>query len=89
MSRLEDADRVALEDAARETTERQWSVLASRLAENFTRMRQNGVAIDEKPPADVMAALHAAADATIADWLARVGPDASALLQEFRARRAR
>jgi TRAP-type C4-dicarboxylate transport system substrate-binding protein len=88
-SRLDDADRAALEEAARETTERQWSVLASRLAENFARMRQNGVTIDEKPPADVMAALHAAADATIADWLARVGPDASALLQEFRAHRAR
>jgi hypothetical protein len=52
-------------------------------------MRQNGVAIDEKPPADVMNALHAAADATIAEWRARVGPDAQRVLQEFRAARSR
>jgi TRAP-type C4-dicarboxylate transport system substrate-binding protein len=87
-TKLDDAGRAALEEAARETTERQWSVLTSRLAENFTRMRANGVVIDEKPPADVMAALHAAADATIADWLTRVGPEAKGVLQEFRARRA-
>lgn len=86
---LNDADRTALEEAARETSERQWSVLASRLAENFARMRQNGVAIDERPPAEVMTTLRAAADATVADWLARVGPDARLVLQEFRARHAR
>lgn len=86
---LDDAARAAIEDAARETTERQWSVLQGRLRENFARMRQNGVAIDENPPADVMAALHAAAEAVIADWLGRVGPEAQRVLQEFRARRAR
>src|SRR5437763_3147410 len=82
---LDDAGRAAIEEAARETTERQWSALAGRLAENFARMRQNGVAIDENPPADVMTALHAAADATVGDWLSRVGPDAQRVLQEFRA----
>jgi len=85
----DERDRAAIEDAARETTERQWSALAGRLAANFARMRANGVAIDENPPADVMSALHAAADATITDWLARVGPDARAVLQEFRARHGR
>jgi TRAP-type C4-dicarboxylate transport system substrate-binding protein len=84
---LDDAGRAALEEAARETTGRQWSVLASRLAENFARMRQNGVVIDEKPPADVMGALHAAADTTVREWLARVGPDAQRVLHDFRARR--
>jgi TRAP-type C4-dicarboxylate transport system substrate-binding protein len=84
---LDDAGRAAIEDAARETSERQWSALAGRLAENFARMRQNGVVIDEKPPADVMAALHAAADATVADWLSRVGPEAQRVLKDYRARR--
>ena len=87
--RLDDAGRSAIAEAARETTERQWAALAGRLAENFARMRANGVVIDEKPPADMMAALHAAADATIADWLARAGPEAQRVLQDFRGRRAR
>jgi len=86
---LDDAGRAAIEDAARETTERQWSALTGRLAENFARMRANGVSIDEKPPAEVMAALHATADATVAEWLARVGSDAQRVLQEFRAGRSR
>lgn len=86
---LDDAGRAAIEQAAHETSERQWAVLAGRLRENFARMRQNGVAIDENPPADVMAALHAAAEAVVADWMGRVGPEAQRVLQEFRARRAR
>jgi len=81
---LDDAGRTALEEAARETTDHQWTVLGSRLSENFGRMRQNGVVIDETPPADVMAALHAAADATIANWLTRAGPEAQRVLREFR-----
>lgn len=84
---LDDADRAAIEAAANETSEHQWAALAGRLAENFARMRQNGVVIDEKPPADVMAALHAAADATVTDWLSRVGPDAQRVLRDYRARR--
>jgi TRAP-type C4-dicarboxylate transport system substrate-binding protein len=83
---LDDEGRAAIEEAANETSERQWSALAGRLAENFARMRQNGVVIDEKPPADVMAALHAAADTTVADWLSRVGPEAQRVLKDYRAR---
>ena len=58
---LDDAGRAAMTEAARETTERQWTVLATRLADNVARMKANGVAIDAKPPADVMEALRAAA----------------------------
>src|SRR5437868_9448808 len=36
---LDDAARLAIDDAARETTQRQWAALAGRLAENFARMR--------------------------------------------------
>ena len=84
---LDDAGRAAIEDAARETTERQWAALAGRLAENFARMRQNGVVIDDKPPAEVMAALRAAADASIADWLLKAGPDARVVFEGYRAKR--
>lgn len=82
---LDDAGRAAMSAAARATTERSWSVLAARLAENFARMRANGVTIDETPPADVMAALRAAADASLVDWLARAGPEARAILETYRA----
>jgi TRAP-type C4-dicarboxylate transport system substrate-binding protein len=83
-SRLDDAGRAAIEAAAAETTERQWAALAGRLAENFARMKQNGVIIDEKPPGEVMGALRAAADASIADWLSRAGPEAKAALEAYR-----
>src|SRR5205823_12390228 len=40
---LDDAGRAALLAAARETAERQWAALTTRLDENYARMRQNGV----------------------------------------------
>jgi len=86
---LEDAGRVALSDAARETTERQWAALAGRLAENFARMRANGVTIDEKPPAEVMSALRAAGQTSVTDWLARVGPEARAVFEQYRAKQTK
>ena len=84
-SSLDDAGRAAIEAAAGETSEHQWAALASRLAENFARMRANGVAIDDKPPAEIMAALRAAAAASIADWLSRADPDAKAVFEMYRA----
>ena len=81
---LDDAGRAAMSEAARETTERQWTVLATRLDENFARMRQNGVTIDDKPPAEVMNALRAAANASIAEWLARAGPQAQQVYETYR-----
>jgi TRAP-type C4-dicarboxylate transport system substrate-binding protein len=81
---LDEDARAALTEAARETAERQWTVLATRLDENFRRMRANGVTIDEKPPVEVMDALRAAADASIADWLARAGPQAKLIYETYR-----
>lgn len=81
---LDDAGRTAMTEAAQETTERQWTALATRLDENFARMRQNGVTIDDKPPAEVMSALRAAAEASIAEWLARAGPDAQRVYETYR-----
>jgi TRAP-type C4-dicarboxylate transport system substrate-binding protein len=86
-SRLDDAGRAAIEAAAQETSEHQWAALATRLAENFARMKHNGVAIDDKPPAEVMTALRTAADASIADWLSKAGPDAKAVFEAYHAKR--
>ncbi len=86
---LDDAGRAAILDVARETTERQWVALAVRLSENFARMRANGVVIDEKPPAEVMDTLRAAADASVGDWLARAGPEARQVFEQYREKRIR
>ena len=82
---LDDVDRAAIEDAARESSSRQWAALAGRLAENYARMRANGVTIDEKPPADVMNALRAAAETVVADWSTRAGSEAQRVLREHQA----
>ncbi len=81
---LDDVGRAAMTEAARETTERQWTVLATRLADNIARMKANGVTIDAKPPADVMDALRAAAAASLTDWLARAGPEAQRVYETYR-----
>ena len=82
--RLDDAGRAAMAEAARETTERQWTVLATRLADNVARMKANGVVIDAKPPVDVMDALRAAAASSLTDWLARAGPEAKQVYDTYR-----
>lgn len=86
---LDETARGALEEAGRETTARQWAALGGRLEENFARMRANGVTIDDKPPAEVTGALRAAADATIAGWLARVGAETQHVFEDYRARHSR
>jgi len=83
-SSLSEADRAAVEQAGKDTSERHWGTLATRLAANYTRMRENNVVIDDKPPAEVMAALRAAADTTIAAWLERAGPEAKKTLDAYR-----
>jgi TRAP-type C4-dicarboxylate transport system substrate-binding protein len=88
-SKLDDTTRTAIEEAARETTARQWAALAGRLSENFARMRQNGVVIDEKPPAAVMEALRAAAETVVTNWLGRAGPEARAVYETYRRKSSR
>ena len=82
---LDDASRTAIEQAARETTEHGWDAMAGRVAENFTRMRANGVVIDRYPPAVVMGPLRAASEASVADWRTRAGPAARQVLDDYRA----
>ena len=79
-NKLDAGDRALIEQARRETTERQWAAMAGRVARNYTTMRDNKVAIDEKPPAAVMDALRAAAAKSVAEWRAKAGADAAALL---------
>jgi TRAP-type C4-dicarboxylate transport system substrate-binding protein len=81
--KLGDAERAALEAAARETYERQWTVLETRVAKNYARMRENGVAIDENPPLDVMAQLRNASIAPSNQWLAQIPPAAQTAIKTY------
>jgi TRAP-type C4-dicarboxylate transport system substrate-binding protein len=63
--------------AASETEQGQLDLLAHRTAENYARMRANGVTIVEPAPAALLAALRQAAERPIADWRARAGHDAA------------
>lgn len=75
--------RRVVKEAAAETGRRQWTVIRTRLAENYERMRANGVIIRTTPPADVVRALAAAAERPIEAWRARAGETGARLLDAF------
>jgi TRAP-type C4-dicarboxylate transport system substrate-binding protein len=66
--------------AAAETERSQFALLANRTTENYANMRANGVVIAEPAPASVVAALRQAAGAPLADWKAKVGSEAIAIV---------
>jgi TRAP-type transport system periplasmic protein len=69
-----------VETAAAETEKSQFELLADRTAENYKRMRSNGVSIDDPAPPAVIAALKKAGAGPIAAWRTKVSPDAIAIL---------
>ena len=75
------ADQQAAVDAAAvETENSQLDLLVNRTAENYARMRANGVSIDEPVPPDIITALRKAGTGSIAAWQARVSLEAAAIL---------
>lgn len=62
--------------AAAETERKQFDLLTNRTAENYQRMRSNGVSIDEPVSADVISALKLAAEKPLRAWKAKVSPEA-------------
>jgi TRAP-type C4-dicarboxylate transport system substrate-binding protein len=66
--------------AAAETEQNQFALLAHRTAENYARMRDNGVTIVEPAPQFLLTALRGAATSTIAAWQAQAGTDATAIV---------
>jgi TRAP-type transport system periplasmic protein len=69
-----------VEAAAAETGKSQMELLANRTAENYKRMRSNGVSIDEPVSPAIIATLKSAASGPIAAWQAKVGAEAVAIL---------
>jgi TRAP-type transport system periplasmic protein len=67
--------------AAAETGQSQLDLLANRTAENYARMRANGVTIDEPASPALIAALKKAGSGPIADWQAKVSAEAVAILE--------
>jgi TRAP-type C4-dicarboxylate transport system substrate-binding protein len=67
--------------AAAETEQSQFDLLANRTAENYARMRANGVTIAEQAPAPVVAVLRQAAADPIAAWRARAANDAVEIVE--------
>jgi TRAP-type C4-dicarboxylate transport system substrate-binding protein len=66
--------------AAVETEKSQFDLLASRTAENYARMRSNGVSIADGVPPSVTAALRQGAAAPIAAWKSKVPAEAAAIV---------
>jgi hypothetical protein len=55
-------------------------LLTTRTADNYKRMRANGVSIDEPAPPAIIAALKEAGSGPIAAWQAKVSAEAVAIL---------
>ncbi len=70
-----------VESAAAETGQSQLGLLANRTAENYARMRANGVSIDEPASPALIAALKKAGSGPIADWQTKVSTEAVAILE--------
>lgn len=74
--------RAAVDRAAAATETSQWRLLETRLAENYARMKSNGVTItgSGQLSAELRALLAKSAGSAIAAWKAEAGPEAAALL---------
>lgn len=77
--------REAVDAAGRQTEIDLWLALATRLQENYQRMRQNGVTIDTTPAPALVAALQAGAVDAQHAWCAKSGPLCVQVLDAFKA----
>jgi TRAP-type transport system periplasmic protein len=77
--------REAIDTASRQTETELWVALSTRLQENYTRMRANGVTIDANPAPEIIAALQSGAVAAQQAWCARSGPACEQVLHAFKA----
>ena len=66
--------------AAKETEQSQFELLAGRNAANYARMRENGVNIADPAPSAVIRALKSGATGPISAWKAKVPPEAAEIV---------
>ena len=74
----------SIAEAARETEARQWQALDGRLAQNYARMRENGMTIATEISPELRARLREAARTAAEEWAAKAGPEGRAILERFR-----
>lgn len=77
---LADAVQAQIIQASAETEQSQLALLAHRTAENYARMRANGVTITAPVPIDILAALRGSAAGPMASWKAKVPAEAAEIL---------
>jgi TRAP-type C4-dicarboxylate transport system substrate-binding protein len=77
--------RAAVDAASRQTESELWLALSTRLQENYQRMRDNKVTIDDKPDPAVIAALQSAAAVAQGAWCTRSGAVCQQTLDAFKA----
>ena len=84
---LSDDQRAAIMKASDAASDAAWGALADRVAQNYADMEANGITVTKEVPAEFLAALSTAGEAVYADWIAKVGDQGQAILDEYRARR--
>ena len=77
--------RAAVDAASRQTETGLWLALSTRLQENYTRMRQNGVTIDSTPAPAITDALRSGAATAQQIWCSKSGPLCVQILDAFKA----
>jgi TRAP-type C4-dicarboxylate transport system substrate-binding protein len=83
---LEPAWQQAMLAAAAETEAHQWEVMKTRVAANYARMRAAGVSIITELSPQFQHALRAAGQVAMDDWVQRMGPAATPILDAYRRR---
>jgi TRAP-type transport system periplasmic protein len=76
--------RLAVQGAARATSERQWKEIQTRIAFNYERMRANNVGIITEVTPGFIKALREAGQIAVDDWLLRAGPRGQEILETHR-----
>src|SRR5438876_537476 len=77
--------RAAIDAAGRQTETGLWLALSTRLQENYSRMRQNGVTIDSTPAPAIVEALRSGAATAQQTWCSKSGPVCVQILDAFKA----
>jgi TRAP-type C4-dicarboxylate transport system substrate-binding protein len=88
-SALEPALQEAMLAAAADTEAHQWDIMKTRVGENYARMRAAGVTITTELSPQFRQALRAAGQVAVDDWVQRMGPAASPILDAYRKRLGR
>jgi len=76
--------RLAVQGAARATSERQWKEIQTRIAYNYERMRANHVGIITEVTPGFTNGLREAGQVAIDDWLIKAGPRGQEILENYR-----